>query len=84
MLNIAVEIRKAFFRDHRATHFFATVDVFAAGPPPTATIIRNGQTVADTEAYVVADEVAALSPGDVVIVLDVTGEGGLVVTHLMP
>lgn len=83
-MNIAVDTVRRILLGHRARHFFATVDVYDAGPPPTATIIRNGQTVADTQAYNVADEVAALNNGDIVIVLDVTGEGGYVVTHLMP
>lgn len=69
---------------HRETHFFADIDTYTSGPPPTATITRNGQTVADGQEYEVADEVAALSPGDRVIVLDVTGDGGLVIMHKMP
>ncbi|KKN69166.1 hypothetical protein LCGC14_0443420 [marine sediment metagenome] len=84
MLNVMVEVRRLIDRRHRQTHFFADVATYTAGPPPTATIIRNGQTVADGQEYEVADEVAVLVADDRVIVLDVTGEGGLVITHKMP
>ncbi len=84
MLNTMVEVVRLVLRWHRATHFFADVDTYTAGPPPTATIIRNGQSAADAQEYEVADEVAVLVQGDRVIVLDVTGDGGLVITHKMP
>ena len=83
-MNIVADVIRRIALQHRDTHFLATVATYDAGPPPTATIIRNGQTTADTEAYPVADEVAVLSADDIVIVLDVTAEGGYVIIHLLP
>lgn len=63
---------------HRETHFFATVDVYTGGNR-TATIIRNGQTIADAQPYQIADSIGSLSNGQSVLVVDYTGEGAFVI-----
>lgn len=76
--NVMVAVFRGILRRHRETHFIATVDTFTGGGP-TATVIRNGQTVADGEEYVVADHVGILAPGDIVFLVDSTGGGGFLI-----
>lgn len=67
--------------------FTATVVTYAAGPPATVTVRKNGQTATDGKSYRVAAHVVAVTAliaGDVVFLVDTSGTGGWIVMAKMP
>lgn len=79
MTNLITEVLKRIDDHYRARNFQATVVTYAAGPPKSATVRRNGQATADGQSYVVLAHVPALVAGDVVYLSDSTGNGTPVV-----
>lgn len=78
-MNLMTLVLRRINDHYRASNFQATVVSYAAGPPKSATVRRNGQAAADGQSYIVLSHVSALSPGDVVYLSDSTGNGTPVV-----
>ena len=72
-LNVLAEARRLINRLHRERSFRATVDSVAGN---TIKVIRTGQAAPDDQFYAAAAGLAAaVSPGDEVYVVDITGGG---------
>ena len=78
-MNVIGEVLERIRAHYRQTHFQATVVTYTAGPPATATVQRNGQSIADGSEYRVLVHVGTLTPGQVVFLCDSTGNGTPVV-----
>lgn len=81
-MNIMAEVQRLIYRTHRELSFLATVTDTSGS---TIQVQRDGQAVPDASYYQGVDGLAAaVSPGDRVYVVDVTGSGGYLVVAALP
>lgn len=82
MANLMADVKALIQRIHRDCHFIATVEDTSGN---TIQIRRSGASTPDGSYYQAADGVAAaVSPGDKVLVVDVTAAGGYLVVCKVP
>lgn len=80
-MNVIAVVAELFHARHRATHFFATVTAVGAA---TIQIQRDGQSAPDETYYAASTSaIAAATPGERVLVVDVTDTGGLFVVEVV-